>query len=211
MDNFIKSMKCPHCQENFSGDVSFEDLEKDKDGIWWLEKMRCSKSECDRLILILCCSNLKILLNSVDNVCQERKDRIVEFLQEQEDVNPDFVDDRNQYDYDEESLTGLEEYRKKIRNEIRQEGIVNIRYSNSGLLKAILGKSEANRVLVHPKANRRYVPSEVPKDIAEDFKKACLILSDCPEGSAAMSRRCLQHIIHDYFEINHGNLYKKLF
>ncbi len=170
--------------------------------------MRCSKSECDRLILMLCYSNLEILLNSVDNVCQEREDRIAEFLQEQEDVSFDFVDDRNQYD--EESLTDIEEHRKKMRNEIRQKGIANIRYSNSDL-EAILGKSKANRVLVHPKANRRYVPSEVPEDIAEDFKKACLILADCPEGSAAMSRRCLQHIIHDYFKINHGNLYKKLF
>ncbi|HRI60526.1 MAG TPA: DUF4145 domain-containing protein [Saprospiraceae bacterium] len=41
------------------------------------------------------------------------------------------------------------------------------------------------------------VPSEVPTEIAEDYIEACLVLSDSPKASAALSRRCLQHILRE--------------
>jgi hypothetical protein len=45
-------------------------------------------------------------------------------------------------------------------------------------------------------ANRGPVPREVPKDIAQDYTEACLVLSLSPKASAALSRRCLQNILH---------------
>jgi len=53
------------------------------------------------------------------------------------------------------------------------------------------------RVLVRPKASNRPVPPEVPPDFAEDYTEACLVLPDSPKASAALSRRCLQHILRE--------------
>jgi hypothetical protein len=47
-------------------------------------------------------------------------------------------------------------------------------------------------------ANRGPVPPEVPIGIAQDYKEACLVLSLSPKASAALSRRCLQNMLHKY-------------
>jgi hypothetical protein len=53
-------------------------------------------------------------------------------------------------------------------------------------------------LMVWPKGvSRSPVPVEVPPGIAEDYKEACLVLSDSPKASAALSRRCLQAILRD--------------
>ena len=38
---------------------------------------------------------------------------------------------------------------------------------------------------------------DVPKEFAQDYREACLILADSPKASAALSRRCLQHVLRD--------------
>jgi len=54
------------------------------------------------------------------------------------------------------------------------------------------------RFLVHPKGSTRSpVPPEVPPDFTEDYTKACLVLPDSLKASAALSRRCLQHILRE--------------
>ncbi len=61
--------------------------------------------------------------------------------------------------------------------------------------------------LVHPKGSLRPpCPSEVPKKFEEDYSEACLVLSDSPKASAALSRRCLQNILHEVVNVKHGNL-----
>jgi hypothetical protein len=42
---------------------------------------------------------------------------------------------------------------------------------------------------------RSPVSPEVPKDIAEDYREACLVLAVSPKASAALSRRCLQLLL----------------
>jgi hypothetical protein len=42
---------------------------------------------------------------------------------------------------------------------------------------------------------RAPLPPEVPKDFASDYEEACLVLGDSEKASAALSRRCLQHIL----------------
>lgn len=45
-------------------------------------------------------------------------------------------------------------------------------------------------------ASRGPVPPEVPEEIAKDYIEACNVLSISPKASAALSRRCLQNMLH---------------
>ena len=44
---------------------------------------------------------------------------------------------------------------------------------------------------------REPVPSDVPKDFAEDYLEACVVLNDSAKASAALSRRCLQRLLRE--------------
>lgn len=80
--------------------------------------------------------------------------------------------------------------------------IIFLAYSASGLEK---------KFLVYPKTSScDKAPIEVPSHIAEDFDEAGLILNDSPKASAALSRRCLQTIIHEYFKVNKRNLSEEI-
>jgi hypothetical protein len=46
--------------------------------------------------------------------------------------------------------------------------------------------------------NRGPVPKEVPPEIAEDYVEACNVLPISPKASAALSRRCLQSMLHKH-------------
>lgn len=53
-------------------------------------------------------------------------------------------------------------------------------------------------ILVRPKGSSRPpAPSEVPSQYAEDYTEACLVFTDSPKASAALSRRCLQNILRE--------------
>lgn len=61
--------------------------------------------------------------------------------------------------------------------------------------------------LVYPKAiNRNPVPNEVPFNLTTYYNQACLVLQDSPMASAAISRRCLQHILRDTLKVKHSDL-----
>jgi hypothetical protein len=63
------------------------------------------------------------------------------------------------------------------------------------------------RALVYPKAALRPpCPREVPTTLAEDYNEACLVLSDSPKASAALSRRCLQNMLREAAKVKPGNL-----
>ncbi|MGJ4928164.1 DUF4145 domain-containing protein [Bradyrhizobium sp. HKCCYLS2038] len=47
-------------------------------------------------------------------------------------------------------------------------------------------------------ANRGPVPKEVPSEIAQDYVEACNVLPISPKASAALSRRCLQHMLRTH-------------
>lgn len=54
--------------------------------------------------------------------------------------------------------------------------------------------------LIYPKSiTRKPCPPEVPDDIASDYRQACRVLDVSPQASAALSRRCLEHIISQHF------------
>lgn len=61
--------------------------------------------------------------------------------------------------------------------------------------------------LIRPKGSQRpSVPVEVPKDIAEDYNEACIVLHDSPKASAALSRRCLQNLLREVAKVKSGDL-----
>lgn len=75
--------------------------------------------------------------------------------------------------------------------------------NNPGQLGQVLGAKT-----VYPKqgTSRKPAPTEVPALLAEDYNEACLVLSDSPKASAALSRRCLQNILRDHGGVKHQNL-----
>jgi hypothetical protein len=61
--------------------------------------------------------------------------------------------------------------------------------------------------MVRPKGSMRPAPPlEVPKEYTEDYVEACLVLPDSPKASAALSRRCLQHILREVAKVKPGKL-----
>ncbi len=65
----------------------------------------------------------------------------------------------------------------------------------------------SQRIMVRPKGTSRApVPAEVPPDIVDDYKEACLVLADSPKASAALSRRCLQNLLRKAAGVKPGDL-----
>ena len=68
-----------------------------------------------------------------------------------------------------------------------------------------------SETLIYPKGAQRPPPSQdVPKKYAEDYIEACLVLPDSPKASAALSRRCLQHLLRFEANVKHGDLYGEI-
>lgn len=60
---------------------------------------------------------------------------------------------------------------------------------------------------VRPKAlSRPQLPPEVPVEFATDYYEAVAVLSDSQKASAALSRRCLQHLVREKAGVKHGDL-----
>ena len=53
-------------------------------------------------------------------------------------------------------------------------------------------------------------PGEVPPKLAADYREACLVISDSPKASAALSRRCLQHVLRDCAKVTPADLYNEI-
>ena len=50
----------------------------------------------------------------------------------------------------------------------------------------------------------------MPSEFAEDYAEACLVLADSPKASAALSRRCLQHILREKAGVKPGTLFDEI-
>jgi Domain of unknown function (DUF4145) len=61
--------------------------------------------------------------------------------------------------------------------------------------------------LINPRGSTRPpCPSEVSKEIAEDYLEACVVLPDSSKASAALSRRCLQALLREKGGVKPGDL-----
>ena len=82
---------------------------------------------------------------------------------------------------------------------------------------AIFIKSETdrgakrNQIRIWPKGIARApLPKEVPEALAADYREACLVLADSPKASAALSRRCLQHLLREKAGVKKSDLSKEI-
>jgi len=58
--------------------------------------------------------------------------------------------------------------------------------------------------LIWPQEGYRICPAETPDNLKKDFLEAAAVLPISPQASAALTRRCLQHLLRD-----HGNATKR--
>lgn len=67
------------------------------------------------------------------------------------------------------------------------------------------------RYLVRPRLpSRPAPPPEVPEDFAADYRDAASVLADSPKASAALSRRCLQHLLREKAGVKPHDLAKEI-
>ena len=57
-----------------------------------------------------------------------------------------------------------------------------------------------------PNSKSKVFPNYIPEAILSDYEEACKIVNLSPKASATLSRRCLQGIIRDFWEIKPGRL-----
>ena len=53
-------------------------------------------------------------------------------------------------------------------------------------------------------------PDYIPQAIRSDYEEACSIVNLSPKASATLSRRCLQGMIRDFFQISKGSLFEEI-
>ncbi|MGG3509835.1 DUF4145 domain-containing protein [Paenibacillus lautus] len=73
-----------------------------------------------------------------------------------------------------------------------------------------LNRTIEDKVIYPNKIITRSVPSEIPENYKIDFVQAWQILNISPKASAALSRRILQQILSEEFEINKYNLVQQI-
>lgn len=61
-----------------------------------------------------------------------------------------------------------------------------------------------------PPSKAKVFPEYIPKVILDDYNEACLICDLSPRASAALSRRCLQGIIRDRWNVKPGRLVEEI-
>jgi len=70
---------------------------------------------------------------------------------------------------------------------------------------------QQHTTLVWPRvASRPPAPKEVPAPFSVDYGEACLVLTDSPKASAALSRRCLQQILVEKAGVRKRDLYDQI-
>lgn len=61
-----------------------------------------------------------------------------------------------------------------------------------------------------PESKARSFPNYIPKPILDDYSEACLIRALSPKASATLSRRCLQGIIRDFWQVKPDRLAREI-
>lgn len=70
------------------------------------------------------------------------------------------------------------------------------------IVKGVGPEVEGTTLLVHPASAAKQYPSYVPDQIRSDYEEAYAILNLSPKASATLSRRCLQGMIRDFWNIH---------
>ena len=65
-------------------------------------------------------------------------------------------------------------------------------------------------VTIRPKSIAYKFPDYIPQAIRSDYEEACSIINLSPKASATLSRRCLQGMIRDFFQVSKANLFEEI-
>lgn len=63
---------------------------------------------------------------------------------------------------------------------------------------------------IRPTSQAKHYPAYIPFAIRQDYEEACTIVRLSPKASATLSRRCLQGMIHDFWNIKLKNLNQEI-
>ena len=64
--------------------------------------------------------------------------------------------------------------------------------------------------ILKPNSLAKQFPDYIPEAIRNDYEEACAIVNLSPKASATLARRCLQGIIHDFWDIKLKNLNQEI-
>lgn len=76
--------------------------------------------------------------------------------------------------------------------------------------QGIGGKISFPKTPLLPKSLAKQFPDYIPETIRNDYEEACATVNLSPKASATLSRRCLQGMIRDFWEISEKNLYLEI-
>lgn len=74
------------------------------------------------------------------------------------------------------------------------------------ILDGLNGYLDNKRIMVYPGNTYKQYPDYVPKAVRADYEEACAIQDKSPKAAATLARRCLQGMIHDFWNIHEKNL-----
>lgn len=66
--------------------------------------------------------------------------------------------------------------------------------------------ADGTQVDILPQGVHKQYPDYIPEQIRADYEEACLIIENSPKAAATLLRRCLQGMIHDFWNIHEKNL-----
>lgn len=75
------------------------------------------------------------------------------------------------------------------------------------IIKGINNDFQNINVPIYPNSLAKQFPEYIPKAIREDYEEAYSIVNLSPKASATLSRRCLQGMIRDFWNITKSNLF----
>lgn len=64
--------------------------------------------------------------------------------------------------------------------------------------------------MLRPSSTSVPQPEYIPLALRQDYEEACAIVNLSPKASATLARRCLQGMIHDFWEITRKNLFVEI-
>ncbi len=66
------------------------------------------------------------------------------------------------------------------------------------------------KISIYPNSSAKQFPKYIPLALRKDYEEAYSILELSPKASATLSRRCLQGMIRDFWNISGKNLYEEI-
>lgn len=87
---------------------------------------------------------------------------------------------------------------------------VQAEYLTSNEDVGIAPPDSTNVISIYPQRRKIDIPAEVPEKYGNDYREAVLVLDQSPKASAALSRRILQNVLEQEFDISRRSLNEEI-